>query len=226
MTRRLREEDGDRYTYLYIPERYKEYKQEEKAEALQTSIKELNARTVYLHLTNFSKYTRDIVSNNKDKLGSYPNIIIDLRDNLGGDISAMKEISDMFLAKGDVIAVDKLRLLDWTYKSRHKAVLKYDNIIILQNSRTASSSENMIAALKDNLDNVVLIGEKTYGKGIGQYTLELKRGFAVKATVLLWYTPGGVNIHGKGINPDIPYSGDDIIGFSLGKLGEFKHKQY
>ena len=108
--------------------------------------------------------------------------------------------------------------MDWTYKSKKKPLLEYENIVILQDGRTASSSENMIAALNENLDNVILVGDKTYGKGIGQYTLPLTKGFAVKATILTWHTPNGDNIHNRGIEPEIPYYGDDPEGFVLDML--------
>jgi len=220
VTRRIREENNDRYTYLYTPEHYKEYQEEEKVEALQSEIKVLNAKTVYLHITNFSKYTEKFVKDNIEQLKKYPELIIDLRDNYGGDIDAMVRISDLFLPKGSTIATDKMRIFDWVYKAKKDKILSYDKIIILQNSNTASASENMVAALKDNLDNVTLIGGKTFGKGIGQYTLPLKRGFAVKATMLMWYTPKDVNIQGNGIEPDIAYAGEDAVEFAMKQLNQ------
>lgn len=218
VTRSIREINNDRYTYLYMPAEYKEYKKQEKEEALQSEIKVLDDKTIYLHITNFSKYTSKFVKDNIPLLKEYPYIIIDLRNNYGGDIDAMVEIASSFLPKGSIIAKDKMRIFDWTYKSHTGKLLDFDKIIILQNKNTASSSENMVSALKDNLDNVTLIGETTFGKGIGQYTLPLKRGFAVKATILLWYTPSGINIQGRGIKPDIVYSGSDMIAFALEKL--------
>ena len=116
--------------------------------------------------------------------------------------------------------MDKFRWWNYVYRSGKKQPLKYDKIIILQNNYTASASENMIAALKDNLDNVILVGETTFGKGIGQFTLPLRRGYAVKATVLLWDTPANINIHGKGISPDIPYSGNDAVEYVLSLIDE------
>lgn len=218
VTRRIREENNDRYTYLYTPDSLKKYRQDEKQEAARSEIQILNDNTVYLKLVNFSTYTRDFMNDNIKKLKSRRNIIIDLMNNPGGDIDAMVDISSMFLPKKNIIATDKMRLLNIVYKSKKDKPLDYDKIIILQNKNTASASENMIAALKDNLGNVRLIGEKTYGKGIGQYTLPLKKGFAVKATILQWFTPKNINIQGNGINPDIAYTGSDIIPYALGKL--------
>lgn len=215
VTKRIREENNDRYTYLYTPEKLKKYLENEKQEAAQSEITLPNDQTAYLKLTNFSTYTRKYMEDNHNKLKSRPNLIIDLRDNPGGDIDMMVAIAGMFLPKKSIVATDKMRLLDIVYKAKGTGSLTYDKIIILQNKNTASASENLIAALKDNLSNVTLVGEKTYGKGIGQFTLPLKRGFAVKATILQWYTPNGLNIQGNGIEPDIPFSDGDMFKFSL-----------
>jgi len=220
VTRQIRSINGDRYTYLYTPESYKQTQIEEKEEAAQSEIKVLNDSTIYMRITNFSKYTKKFVYDNVDQLKKYPYIIIDFRDNYGGDISAMADISDLFIPKGSIIATDKMRMFNWVYKAKKDKILDFEKIIILQNKNTASASENMIAALKDNLDNVTLIGETTFGKGIGQFTMPLRRGFAVKATTLLWYRPSGENIQGKGIKPDIDYTGNDFINYALIKLTE------
>lgn len=218
VTKYIRETNKDRYTYLFIPENLKKYKAEEKQEAALSEIKALNQKTVYLHLTNFSKYTQKFIFDNIDKLKGYPYLIIDLTDNYGGDIDAMARISDVFLPKGDIIATDRMRLFNRVIKAKNNDMLKFEKILILQGKNTASASENLIAALKDNLENVELIGERSFGKGIGQFTLPLKNGYAVKATVLQWYTPKNINIQGKGIDPDVPYTGENILDFALSRL--------
>lgn len=220
ITNRIRVENNDRYTYLFTPDNLKNYLQSERQEAERTELTMLDETTLYLKLTNFSTYTRKFMEDNLNKLKSRSNIIIDLRDDPGGDIDVMTDISSLFLPDKTLIATDRLRFLNIVYKSKKSKPLNYNKIIILQNENTASASENMIAALRDNLDNVTLIGGKTFGKGIGQFTLPLKGGYAVKATVLEWYTPKGVNIQGKGIDPDIPYEGDDIIRFAQETLSE------
>lgn len=218
ITNRIRQEKGDRYTYLYTPEAFVQSGQEEKREAAESEIKVLDDKTLYLKLTNFSSYSLKFMRDNLEKLKNKPNIIIDLQDNRGGDIDAMVDISSMFLPKKAVIATDTFRWWEHVYRSNKNQPLKYDKIMILQNKNTASASENMIAALNDNLENVELIGSKTFGKGIGQFTLPLKRGYAVKATILKWFTPKGINIQGNGIDPEIEYTGDDILQFALARL--------
>lgn len=218
VTKRIRDEKGDRYTYLYTPEHLDRVQTEEKVEASSSEIKELSEKTVYLRITNFSKYTLSFMKDNIERLKGRENIIIDLQGNLGGDIDAMVDMSSMFLPKKAVVATDKFRFWNIVYRSNKNQSLIYKKIVILQNEYSASSSENMIAALRENLDNVELIGSKTFGKGIGQFTLPLKRGYAVKATILKWFTPKGTNIQGKGIDPDIEYTSDDIIQFALDRI--------
>ncbi len=218
VTNRIRAEKGDRYTYLFTPEGLQHTYQVEREEAAYNEIKVLSDSTLYLRITNFSTYSRKFVRDNIDKLKSRPNLIIDLMDDRGGDIDAMVDISGYFLPRNAVIATDHFRWLDRVYKSNKDQPLRYDRIVILQNKNTASASENMVAALKDNLGNVELIGAKTFGKGIGQFTLPLKRGYAVKATILKWFTPKGINIQGYGIDPDIEYTGSDIVQFALDRI--------
>jgi C-terminal peptidase prc len=220
VTNRIRQEKGDKYTYLYTPNGLTEYKQAVKKEAAESQIKILNNSTIYLSITNFSTFTLKFMQDNISKLQSRPNIIIDLQDDHGGDIDAMVDMASLFLPKKSIVAVDKFRWKDITYRSNRDQPLKYNKIIILQNKDSASASENLIAALNDNLPNVELIGSKTFGKGIGQFTLPLKRGYAVKATILQWYTPDGINIQGNGIEPEVEYTGDDILQFALDRIGK------
>ena len=110
----------------------------------------------------------------------------------------------MFLDKGDVISreTSEMEFLSRTNISENAPIFNFEKIIILQDENTASSSEILIGALNDNLDNVVLLGETTYGKGIGQNTVPLKNGFYFIATMFSWETPNGDKIHGKGIVAD------------------------
>ena len=216
-------ENKDKYTYLYIPEAYEAYKTYTKDKGLQTETKVINDSTVYLCLTNFSKYSLDMIKENMDVLTSRKNIIIDLRNNGGGRVDIMRKTASYFLPKNAVIAKVQYRNRTKLTKSRNKQTLQYDHIIILQNGSTASASENLIAALKDNLNNVTLVGENTFGKGIGQLTIPLKDGYAVKATTLLWYSPKGNDIHLKGIAPDIEYTEQDTLEYAIGLMDNMIH---
>ncbi len=218
VTEEIRNINNDKYTYQYTPEKYQKMKTDDKIEADESYTEELSSQTAYLKLSNFSSYTKDFLYDNSDFLSQYDNIIIDLRNNLGGDTDALNAMADLFLEKGQIIATDEARsdLLTKTYYAKQDAKLVFDNIMILQNEYSASASENFIAALKENLSNVTLIGSNTYGKGIGQITIPVTKGYALKATVFLWLAPKGECIHQIGIAPDISYDteGDGIISYA------------
>ncbi len=226
VTEKIRNANGDGYTYLYTPKKYTLEKSVEKSDAATTGIKQLTPDTSYVNIPNISKYTSKFILDNKVKLGTAKNLVIDLRNNYGGMLMDAYKVADLFTKKGDYIGYEHLRLplLTHPVKSRRDGFFDYDNIIILQNKETASAAESLILALKKNLDNVTLIGTKTYGKGIGQITVPLLDGYAVKATILLVSGPDDVSINKKGIEPDIIYEGDDIVEFATNKLNTLPRK--
>ena len=205
---KLYENSGDKYTYLYLPYQYVNSSAREKARGQSCQLVPYNEDTAYLNITNFTNESADFVSENAGKLSGYKNLILDLRNNPGGYVNSAEKIADLFLPKDSVVYTQHTLngVFDKTIKAGNDAVFDFDKIIILQNSETASAAEILIGALKDNLDNVVLVGETTYGKGIGQTTIPLKNGFYLKATAFTWLTPDGETIHGKGIDADYEYS--------------------
>lgn len=223
VTEEIYELGQDRYTYLYTPEAYSNKKVGDKSEADQSYFEALDEDTMYLRLTNFSKHTRKFLNDNKEELGEFPNLILDLRNNGGGDITSLYKMLDLYLPKGKILSHDLTRskLFSRIPKTKKPAYFDYEHIVILQNKYTASSSENMVVALKENLDNVTIIGSESFGKGIGQSTIPLKNGYAIKATTMNWLTPIGHSIHKTGIAPDIRYdpSSKDIMSFTRTYLG-------
>ncbi len=219
-TKRLSAIKEDRYTYLYTPKQYIYTKEYEKKDALLSGIDELSDNTVLVNFPNFSKGTKDFLLTNKKSLAPYENIIIDLRHNYGGLLADCYTMADLFLEKGDVIGYEVTRVGFYPAekKAKTKPYFSFKNIIILQDENTASAAETFILALKGNLDNVTTIGAKTYGKGIGQVTIPLTAGYAVKATVLLVNGPNGSSIHNNGIEPDILYDKDDIVDYAFNTI--------
>lgn len=223
---RLYETSGDRYSYLYLPAQYTARITSEQEEGNNCVWYPFTDDTACLVITNFTNESEAFVKENAQELSQYDNLILDLRGNPGGYVSAARAIADLFLEKGDIISVEKAEIgfLSRTNKASSDPVFNFDKIIVLQSKNTASSAEMLIGALRDNLDNVVLLGETTYGKGIGQNTVPLKNGFYFIATMFTWQTPNGDTIHGKGIKPDKELTtetlGDEVgvdpkyIGFS------------
>lgn len=133
-----------------------------------------------------------------------PNIsglIIDLRDNPGGLVSQTIKMLDLLLPEGEVL---KLVYKDGTtkvYKCSDNVQIEIP-LVVLVNSNSASASEIFASAIKDSGKGVI-IGDKTYGKGIVQEVEKLKNGGALSITVAKYYTMSGVEIHGNGIEPNI-----------------------
>ena len=130
------------------------------------------------------------------------NIIIDVRDNGGGYITQAVKVANYFVPNGNVIVTEdhKVDLFDITYKSNNERTQKND-VVVLVNEYSASASEILAAAIKEN-EVGVLIGTKTYGKGTVQSSVSLKDGEAMKYTAAYYLTPSGENIDKIGITPD------------------------
>jgi len=134
-------------------------------------------------------------------------IILDLRNNPGGLLDKVQEIAGWFLEKGKVVA--KAQYADGTeevYKVKGPATFLNHPLVILINQGTASGAEILAAALREQRDDVKLIGEKTFGKGSVQETVNIGRikiEGLLKVTTAHWFTPKGRLIDKKGLEPDI-----------------------
>jgi len=138
-------------------------------------------------------------------------IVIDLRGNPGGKLDEAIGISDFFLEKGKVIVTTKGRKGSGQVqesKARNDQLYR-GKLIVLVNKGSASASEILAGALKDN-NRGKLLGEKTFGKGSVQRLFELSDLVGITLTVAKYYTPSGASIHGVGIEPDISVSGQVI----------------
>ena len=130
-------------------------------------------------------------------------IILDLRNNPGGYLEVAQDITNWFLEPGQVIVIEDFGNGE---KTEHKSeaggqFLDY-KIVVLINEGTASGSEILAGALRDNR-NILLIGEKSFGKGSVQELENLKEGSSLKITVAKWLTPKGQLITDVGLEPDI-----------------------
>ena len=215
--------NNDRYTYLYSPQEHVAVREREVAVARTASVTTLSDDTVKLFVPNLSRIARDFVMDNRETLAGYPNLVLDLRGNSGGWLVDFHRIAELFVPRGSVLSIEETRvsLFSRTITSSSNPYFEFENIIILQNRRTASAAEGLILALQYHLPNVITIGENTFGKGIGQVTVPLTGGYAVRATVLLVNGPDGGNIHITGIEPDIPAGADDYpVDMALAKIEE------
>lgn len=88
-------------------------------------------------------------------------------------------------------------------KTEQEGQADFDRIVILQDGSSASASEVLIGALKDNLDNVTTVGTQTYGKGTEQVSVPFTDGTSLKYTIAEWLTPSGESINRTGFAPDV-----------------------
>jgi len=131
-------------------------------------------------------------------------IILDLRNNPGGYLEVAQEISGWFLKRGEIVVIEDFgaRKERNIYKAQGNASLVDFPVVILINQGSASGSEILAGALRDNRD-ILLIGEKSFGKGSVQELERLSEGSSLKITVAKWLTPKGELITDKGLEPDI-----------------------
>lgn len=148
--------------------------------------------------TEFESQLSNLIEKNDVK-----GIIIDLRENGGGVVDEATNIADLFIKKGEKILITK-NSKDEEEITYSKNDPKYTNIpvVILVDNNTASASEILTAALKDEYSNVTVVGKTTYGKGIIQTLYSLTDGSGIKITTDEYYTPKHNAINGVGITPD------------------------
>ena len=152
-------------------------------------------------------------------------LVIDLRNNPGGYLESVVDISGWFLEKGDIILKedfgnDEIKI----FRVRiGQALLKDIPTVILINEGTASASEILAGALRDNR-GVKLIGEKSFGKGSVQELVSLKDNNSVKITISRWLTPNETIIEGNGLVPDIEVKNEEEFG-AFSKIDLEKDKQ-
>lgn len=133
------------------------------------------------------------------------NLIIDMRDNGGGYLESLMNIASFFLEKGTVVIQQKYKdgKIEVGKVAQDNRYNNFKKIVVLVNGNTASASEVLTAALKEQA-NVTVVGETTYGKGSVQITRPFSDGSALKVTTAQWLTPNGNLIQDVGIAPDVP----------------------
>ena len=158
--------------------------------------------TGYIRIIEFVQNTPDQFQETLDELkaAGMDRMIIDLRSNPGGDVTAVLEVADIIMDGGRIVYT----------KTKSEEEKDYDAepggidmpIVVLVNGFSASASEILTGALKDH-GLAVIMGTQTFGKGIVQGVYPLNDGSAIKITDRKYYTPSGNDIQGVGIAPDI-----------------------
>jgi len=181
-----------------------------------------NTNIGYISLQNFSENLDSQVSKALTDLESQGinSLIIDVRDNVGGYLSAAEDTASLFLSEGKNIYSLQTSENKFTYSDKTKEKRTYP-IVVLMNGNSASASEILAAALKESY-GATLVGTKSYGKGKVQQVLSLNSGDSVKVSTAKWLTPNGDCIDGIGIMPDynVVFTGVNQVDEQLNKAIE------
>lgn len=163
----------------------------------------LNDQIGYIQITEFDDVTVDQFAEALAviKGSGAAGLILDLRSNPGGSLSAVVDIARQILPKGLIVYTEDRSGEKVEYTCKGDNELKMP-LVVLVNGNSASASEILAGAIKD-YGIGTLVGTTTFGKGIVQRILPLTDGTALKLTVSAYYTPKGNNIHNIGIEPDI-----------------------
>jgi len=158
----------------------------------------------YMQITQFTNDTSSLAQQaaQKFKQAGVKSVILDLRDNPGGEVDAAVNVSSLWLDASQTIMVEKTgNVVVQTYVSTGNDLLKGIPTVVLVNGGSASASEITASALHDNND-AYIIGTQTYGKGVVQQINNLNNGGELKVTIAHWYRPDGKSINHIGITPD------------------------
>ena len=168
--------------------------------------------TGYIRLNKFSATTFQEVSEAAVNLmaDGMKKLIIDIRDNTGGYFNQALLLSNLFLAKGDnIVNLAGLHRKREEYNADGRGLLQNIGLVVIINENSASSSEIFAGAVQDN-DRGVIVGRRSYGKGLVQEPLYFSDGSAVRISVARYYTPSGRCIQR-------PYNGDEDYRMDLYK---------
>ena len=172
-------------------------------EVVSVSSKALGDGLAYVEIRQFLGNTADEVGDAlgsmSREMGGIKGLILDLRNNPGGLLREAVGVSDLFLQSGTIVATvaqgDKVRD---EQRARQQDTQPNYPIVVLVNPGSASASEIVAGALKNNR-RAIVIGDRTFGKGSVQNIIELDDGSALKITVAQYLTPGDISIQGVGV---------------------------
>ena len=147
----------------------------------------------YIRIGNFGAQTYDefIESLNQLKEQGMKDLILDLQENGGGYLKAAVDIADEFLQKGDLIVYTEGRMTSRSeYRAHGHGKFSEGKVVVLVDSYTASAAEIVTGAIQDQ-DRGIVVGRRTFGKGLVQRPLDLPDGSMIRLTVSHYYTPSG-----------------------------------
>ena len=162
----------------------------------------------YVRLTTFSDTTTSglekAITEIKKNIGNkFQGLILDLRNNPGGLLNQSISVADAFLNQGEIVSTQGRNYDDTSRVFAKKGdLINGQPLVVLINSGSASASEIVAGALKDH-SRAIIIGTRSFGKGSVQSIIPLAGNGAMRLTTARYFTPSGISIQAKGIEPDI-----------------------
>jgi len=174
-------------------------------DVLSVTLEMLPVDVAHLRIEEFSEDTDDELSaalGRMDTQGAR-GLLLDLRNNPGGLLTAVVQVASYFLRSGLVLYEEDSQGVRRDWQVEKVAEVVDIPMVVLVNRFSASGAEVLAGALRDH-DRAVLVGERTFGKGSVNNLHALSDGSAMYFTVARWYTPSGTLIEGEGLEPDFP----------------------
>lgn len=168
----------------------------------------LDEKFGYVRITNFQSKTGDNLLEEIEKMSDeakdgLSGLVLDLRNNPGGVLSAAVDVSDAFLTEGLIVYTEgREKESRLKFNATPDDVLSGRPLVVLVNGGSASASEIVAGALQDH-NRAIIMGEKSFGKGSVQTILPMNSDAALKLTTARYYTPSGRSIQAEGIEPHI-----------------------
>ncbi len=161
----------------------------------------------YVRITMFQTSTAELLNNAIRDLitqeDSLDGLVLDLRNNPGGELHSAIEVSDIFIEKGVIVSTKgRGGVVEREFSATPGDILSGTPVVVLVNEGSASASEIVAGALQDH-KRAVVMGTRTFGKGSVQSILQIDDNTAIKLTTQRYYTPSNRSIQNSGIAPDI-----------------------
>jgi carboxyl-terminal processing protease len=209
--KRMRGKPGTKITISIMREGWAEPKDfgitREQIRVQSVKTQELEPGIEYIRLRQFQEQTAADLEGLLDKYtknGKVEGLVLDLRNNPGGLLTASVDVAEKFLEPGKLVVYTEGRVRNQNMQFKGQAKKGYTEfpMVVLVNQGSASASEIVAGALQD-WGRAVVIGTQTFGKGSVQTIIPLSDGSGLRLTTAKYFTPKGRSIHGKGLSPDI-----------------------
>lgn len=165
----------------------------------------VDGNVAYVEIFTFNKNVDSEFKKAAEEIAKSParKIILDLRNNPGGLLDSAVNIAGYFLDNDGLVTIERFAEgKDNEFRATPNGLLKNYPVIVLINKGSASASEILAGALKDNR-GVLIVGETSFGKGSVQEVVDLPKKASLKVTIAKWLTPKGHSINDNGIKPDV-----------------------